>query len=206
MKFAREVVPFAASAILVAIAAWFIHPWAALPAVLLLLFVLWFFRDPERTTPDDPHAVVSPADGKIIGVGGRRVSIFLNVFDVHVCRSPIRGSVQAVERTPGRFLAAYRDEAAEHNERVEIRLADGERRLCFALVAGLVARRIVCRVAAGDSLRAGQRVGMIRFGSRVDVDLPEGSFPAVSVGQRVRAGETIIGRPDPQGQDGANSG
>jgi phosphatidylserine decarboxylase len=194
MRITREALPFAAALILTGAAAWLVHPLAALPSLVLLLFVLWFFRDPHRTPPTDTDVVISPADGKIIAAGDQRVSIFLNVFDVHVCRSPIGGRVERIERSPGRFLAAYRDDAAEHNERVAIRIVDGGRRLSFTLVAGLVARRIVCRVTTGESLAAGQRVGMIRFGSRVDVDLPAEGKPTVRLGQRVRAGETIIGR------------
>jgi len=198
MSLAPESWPFvlvlAGTTVLVALAAG--PAWAVLPFALLA-FVAWFFRDPERTVPDDPRALVSPADGRIILAGPERISIFMNVFDVHVCRAPAGGRVERVQHVPGRFLAAFKDEASEHNERTTITLGGNAGSLCFTLVAGLIARRIVCRVAAGQALRAGDRVGLIRFGSRVDVDLPPGGRPAVAVGDRVRAGETVIARLDP---------
>ena len=118
----------------------------------------------------------------------------MNVFDVHVCRTPMAGRVEEVRHQPGRFLAAYRDEASDSNERASIRVRDGDRDLTFTLVAGLIARRIVCRVSPGNELAAGDRVGLIRFGSRVDTTLPVGFSPTVAVGQRVIAGETVIAR------------
>ena len=164
------------------------------PLVLVTAFAAWFFRDPERRPPSDPRALVSPADGKVLRVDAHGVSVFMNVFDVHVCRSPMGGRVTAVEHVPGSFVAAYRDEAAEHNERARILVQGPGRELQFTLVAGLVARRIVCRVRPGQQLATGERVGLIRFGSRVDVALPPGSVPQVARGQRVRAGTTVIAR------------
>lgn len=193
MKIAREALPFVSGlAGIAAAAGWLLHPGFAAPPVILLLFTLWFFRDPERRPPDDPRALISPADGKIIKSGAAGISIFMNVFDVHVCRAPTAGTVVDVERHRGSFLAAYKDAASEHNERATVRLRDGERDLSFTLVAGLVARRIVCKVRPGQRLRAGERIGLIRFGSRVDVDLPPGAQPAVRVGERVVAGETVL--------------
>jgi phosphatidylserine decarboxylase len=161
----------------------------------LLAFTVNFFRDPERRTPDEPGALISPADGKVIRADASRVSIFMNVFDVHVCRSPVAGRVTSVRHEPGRFVAAMKDEASEHNERttIVVQPKDGPPAR-FVLVAGLVARRIVCRVAEGRELEAGDRVGIIRFGSRVDVDLPEGVVAAVRVGARVVAGESVVAR------------
>jgi phosphatidylserine decarboxylase len=172
-----------------------IAPGFAVVGALLLLFTLNFFRDPDRHTPEDPAAMISPADGRILRADSVRVSIFMNVFDVHVCRSPVAGRVTVVAHEPGRFLAAMKDEASEQNERttIVVQTPDG-RTVRFVLVAGLVARRIVCRVAAGSPIRAGERVGIIRFGSRVDVDLPEGALPSVQVGDRAVAGETVIAR------------
>jgi phosphatidylserine decarboxylase len=163
--------------------------------LVLLVFTVNFFRDPERRTPVDGAALISPADGKIIRADAKRVSIFMNVFDVHVCRSPVAGTVASVRHEAGRFLAAMKDQASEHNERttIEVRPADGAP-VRFVLVAGLIARRIVCRVEPGRELASGERVGIIRFGSRVDVDIPQGATPAVEVGQRVVAGETVIAR------------
>jgi phosphatidylserine decarboxylase len=170
------------------------QPLAAFVPAALLLFCLNFFRDPERATPQDPHALYSPADGRVVRADAARVSIFMNVFDVHVCRAPTGGRVTAVERAHGRFLAAMKDDASEHNERTSIVLEAPGGMVRFTLVAGLIARRIVCRVRAGQSVGAGERIGIIRFGSRVDVDLSAGSTPAVAVGQRVVAGETPIAR------------
>jgi len=170
-------------------------PLLAVVAALLLLFTLNFFRDPERRTPVDSGALVSPADGRVIRADRARVSIFMNVFDVHVCRSPVAGTVTSVTSVPGRFLAAMKDAASEQNERttIVVQPATGAP-VRFVLVAGLVARRIVCRVEAGRALAAGERVGIIRFGSRVDLDLPDGARASVAIGDRVVAGETVVAR------------
>jgi phosphatidylserine decarboxylase len=190
--------PFVAGAgAITLIVAWWSPALAVLP-VALVLFTLNFFRDPERPVPADPTALVSPADGKIIRADAHRVSIFMNVFDVHVCRTPLAGRITTVQHVPGRFLAAMREAASEHNERTVIVVQpESGGAVRFTMVAGLIARRIVCRVAPGARLQAGERVGIIRFGSRVDVDLPPDSAPAVSVGQRVIAGVTIVARPAP---------
>jgi len=195
MKIARESLPFVAAIVAVGAVAWLVHPGLAALPLLALLFTLWFFRDPERSTPEDPLLLISPADGKVIMAGPDQISIFMNVFNVHVCRAPTAGRVESVEHVPGRFMAAFKDEASSHNERSTITLADGDRRQPFTLVAGLIARRIVCKVTPGQSLRAGERVGLIRFGSRVDVALPVDRQAAVRVGQHVLAGETVIARP-----------
>jgi phosphatidylserine decarboxylase len=192
MRVDREALPFACALVLLAAAAAFFSPWAAAAPVLLLAFTLWFFRDPDRRPPGDPGALLSPADGRIIVASAQRVSIFMNVFDVHVCRTPAAGTVAAVERVPGRFVAAFQDAASEHNERTSIVVDPGGAPVRFTLVAGLIARRIVCRVQPGRALAAGERIGLIRFGSRVDVDLPPGAAPVVRVGDRVVGGETVI--------------
>jgi phosphatidylserine decarboxylase len=177
------------------LAAYWLAPLLSVVGVVLLAFTLNFFRDPERHTPESADALISPADGRIIRADRGRVSIFMNVFDVHVCRSPVVGRVTSVVHEPGRFLAAMRAEASEQNERTTIVVlpptGDPVR---FVLVAGLIARRIVCRVEAGRELLSGERVGIIRFGSRVDLDLPAGTAPAVGVGDRVVAGETVVAR------------
>jgi phosphatidylserine decarboxylase len=173
----------------------FVAPMLAVVSAAVLVFTLNFFRDPERRTPKDPDGVIAPADGRIIRADAGRVSIFMNVFDVHVCRCPVAGRVTAVTHQPGRFLAAMRDDASELNERTTIVVQTDDGALVhFALVAGLVARRIVCRVAAGSTIGAGERVGIIRFGSRVDVDLPGDAKATVGIGDRVVAGETIVAR------------
>ena len=170
----------------------------ALPLLLLGLFSLWFFRDPERAPPEGPGLVLSPADGRVVAVlddpSGPGLAIFLSVFDVHVNRSPIAGQVESVEYRPGRFLAAFDPRAGEINERNEIVLSGQEGSVRVRQIAGAIARRIVCRVRAGDRLSAGQRFGMIRFGSRTDLRLPAGSTVLVGRGERVRGGVTVVGR------------
>lgn len=195
MRIARDAWPFALPLAAAAGLTWvYAHPLLAAPFAAAAGFTLWFFRDPERTTPDVPGAIVSPADGRILRAGPKTISVFMNVFDVHVCRTPLAGNVEGVEHVAGRFLAAFRADAPEQNERVAIVVRAGEQRVRFVLVAGLVARRIVCRVVRGQRLAAGERIGLIRFGSRVDVDLPSSSRVLVEVGQRVRAGETTLAR------------
>jgi len=195
MKIAREALPIALLVALASLAVSFLlHPLAGAAGLPLLGFVLWFFRDPERRPPRDPAAVLSPADGRIIRVGPDRISVFMNVFNVHVCRSPTAGTLAEVEPHAGRFLAAFKDGASEQNERVRLVLDGPAGRVGFTLIAGLVARRIVCKVAAGQRLEAGERVGLIQFGSRVDVELPEGAEPTVARGDRVVAGETRLAR------------
>jgi len=175
-----------------------VSPWAALPVFLAGIFCLWFFRDPEREIPRGPVAV-SPADGKVVLVRRKpestQVCIFLNIFDVHVNRTPIGGKVVAVTYSPGRFMVASRDEASYANERntLTVEARDGVR-VTFSQIAGLIARRIVCRVKPGDYVTTGERIGLIQFGSRVDVDLgPEWSVE-VHEGQRVKAGATVLAR------------
>ena len=205
MKIAPEGLPFVLPLALAALAgALLIHPWLGVALLVPTLFNYWFFRDPERSTPVEPDLVICPADGKVIVAGPGRVSIFMNVFNVHVCRTPIDGTVEEVRHTPGSFLNAARDEASEQNERAAILVRDGSREIRFILVAGLIARRIVCRVKRGDRLSAGDRVGLIRFGSRVDVDLPEDAEITVVSGQKAVAGETVIARLAPVGDPALN--
>jgi phosphatidylserine decarboxylase len=195
MKIAEEALPIALVVAVASVAAvLLLHPLAAVAGLPILAFVLWFFRDPERSTPSDPTSLVSPADGRIIRAGPDRVSIFMGLFDVHVCRSPAAGRLESVEHRSGRFFAAFKDRASEQNERVSIVLHGADGPLRFNLVAGLVARRIVCKVSAGQQVEAGQRVGLIRFGSRVDVDLPPGAEAMVACGDRTVAGQTPIAR------------
>ncbi|MFQ5829145.1 MAG: phosphatidylserine decarboxylase family protein [Candidatus Methylomirabilia bacterium] len=178
--------------------------WRGAGAVLWVAAVacVGFFRDPERTPPDRPGVVVAPADGRVMdvqtvhdGVAGEgvRVSIFLSPLDVHVNRAPIGGLVTEVEHRPGRFLAAYRAEASEANERCSVRLQGEAGPVSVRQIAGTLARRIVCRVRPGDQLALGERFGLIRFGSRTDVLMPRGVDVRVRVGDRVRGGETVIG-------------
>ena len=184
----------------------------------LTIWVAAFFRDPVRTTPTDPNLIVAPADGLVtmikrvtapIELGGEsglsgeytRVSIFMSVFDVHINRSPIAGTVRRIAYVPGKFLNADLDKASEDNERQHflVEREDGVR-IGFTQIAGLVARRIMSFVKEGDRVGAGERIGLIRFGSRVDVFLPAGTGSLVLLGQRAIAGETVLGEigVDPQ--------
>ena len=180
--------------------AWLTRPAWAIPPLLLALFFLWFFRDPERKIPDTPGAVVSPADGKVtdasvIAAGGEkrmRISIFLSVFDVHVNRSPIAGVVRQVRYQRGRFRNAMNAVSVEHNEQNIVTLDGSGQVVIFKQIAGLLARRIVFYPKVGDFLQRGQRVGLIKFGSRVDVLFDADARLQVKVGDRVRGGSTVI--------------
>ena len=174
----------------------------ALPFAAAALASLGFFRDPERVVPAVAHAVLSPADGRVTGVEEAvdpfvgpsvRVSIFLSPLDVHVNRAPIGGIVVNTSYTRGRFLAAYDPQAGEVNERCALNLQGDTARVTVVQIAGIAARRIVCRVGAGDKLEAGERFGLIRFGSRTDCYMPRGTSVKVQVGDRVTGGVTIIG-------------
>jgi phosphatidylserine decarboxylase len=168
--------------------------------VLLAAFFLWFFRDPERAIPEGPGLVVSPADGKITEVapirtpdGDRiRLSIFLNVFDVHVNRAPISGIVRRVQYKKGEYLNAMDPASAERNEQSVVTMQGDDCFVTFKLIAGLLARRIVFRPKEGDVLQRGQRVGLIKFGSRCDLILPGDAHIRVERGQRVKGGESIL--------------
>ena len=177
----------------------------------LTVWCYYFFRDPERVTPDRPGLIVSPADGVVsliepaippaeLGMDDvplTRVSVFMNVFNCHVNRAPVAGEVTAVSYRPGKFLNASLDKASDDNERNSlcIRMTDG-REIAVVQIAGLVARRIVCFVESGMWLETGERFGLIRFGSRLDVYLPEGVDPLVSIGQTMVAGETVLAQLD----------
>ena len=170
--------------------------WAVVSG-LLTVSVGLFFRDPERLVPQSPGAIVSPADGRVMEVVAaeaktRRISIFLSVLDVHVNRAPYSGKVEKVVYSPGKFLAAYRREASLVNEANSITLQNHGREFLVRQIAGVIARRIVCRVQPGDVLEKGQRYGLIRFGSRVDLVLPHEAEIVVHVGDRVRGGETPL--------------
>ena len=172
-------------------------PWG-LPFFLLALFCLWFFRDPNREIPSG-NVAVSPADGKVMAVkmdrnGPTRVTIFLNVFDVHVNRTPIGGVIQEIRYQPGKFLVASREEATAQNEQNFITVNDGKTTVVFSQIAGLIARRIICYKKPGDRVEKGERIGLIKFGSRMDVFLgPEWTI-TVKPGERVSAGSSVIAR------------
>lgn len=187
---------------MVAVLVWLLTLKASLTAlpVLLALFCLWFFRDPERTVPTGPGEIVSPGDGvvthaewiEVKGGSRLRMSIFLSVFNVHVNRAPVAGTVRVVEYREGRFLNAMKRESAVANEQTLVVIDAGDCEVSYKQIAGLLARRIVCTVKAGDRVERGQRVGMIKFGSRVDVLMPADAVPKVDLGSHVRGGSTIL--------------
>ena len=206
MGVAKEGYPFILSAAVLALVAYAVG-WKGSGLLLgfFALTFLGFFRDPDRVPPDGQGLILSPADGRIVEIremteetsGNRatRVSIFLSLFDVHINRSPVQGLVEQVEYRSGEFLAAFKEAASEKNERNMLRIRDAEGRVFGVVqVAGLLARRIVCYVTEGDSLLRAQRFGLIMFGSRVDLFLPQGVELAVIEGQKVKGGRTVIGR------------
>ncbi len=180
--------------------AWLAGPvWAVLP-VLLAGFFLWFFRDPERTIPHAANAVVSPADGKVTdlspltidGIPHTRISIFLNVFNVHVNRSPIAGVIRDVRYQRGKFLNAMNPASAEHNEQNTVTVQGEGHTVTFKQIAGLLARRIVFTRRTGDHVERGERIGLIKFGSRVDVLLEASASPQIKIGDHVKGGASIL--------------
>ena len=206
VPFAKEGFPFIGAAAGVTLCAGWLG-WTAIacPAAVLTLFTAWFFRNPARTIPQGAGLVVAPGDGKVIAIEEEfeprylkdrslRVTIFLNVFDVHINRIPCEGTIENVQYQPGLFLVASKPEATVKNEQnaVMIRTAAGVKVLCVQ-VAGLIARRIVCWVSPKDRAVLGERYGLIRFGSRMDTFLPVGTKVRVAVGDRVKGGETILG-------------
>ncbi|MBM4137235.1 MAG: phosphatidylserine decarboxylase family protein [Nitrospira sp.] len=170
----------------------------------LTIFMVFFFRDPERNILEGKGIFVSPADGKVILIkdvyekdylqsGAKEISIFMSPLDVHVNRAPCDGKVTAVKYSPGRFMAAYKDDASIKNENIVVVIDGKDGKILVRQVAGFIARRAVCRVKVGDTLRRGERYGMIKFSSRLDVYLPKDTRIKVKLGDKVKAGETIIG-------------
>ena len=206
---AREGWPFIGAALLASVlASVFAGPWWSLPLWLVTVFVVQFFRDPPRALPDDARAIVAPADGRIVSIEtcddpyaqrkALKISVFMNVFNVHSNRSPVDGRIVSVNYFPGRFVNADLDKASLENERNALVIDCGGRLVTTVQVAGLVARRVLCYVLAGDALERGQRFGFIRFGSRVDVYLPLDAQPAVSIGEKVSATSTVLARWAPE--------
>jgi phosphatidylserine decarboxylase len=206
VPFAKEGFPFIGLAAgITLIAAWLGWVPVAMAAAVLTLFVSWFFRNPARAIPQGPGLVVSPGDGKVLAVEEEyepryikdravRISIFLNVFDVHINRIPCEGVIEDVQYQPGLFLVASKPHATLKNEQnaLMIKTVEGAKVLCVQ-VAGLIARRIVCWVNPADRAVRGQRYGLIRFGSRMDTYVPVGTVMKIAVGDRVKGGETILG-------------
>lgn len=186
--------------------AYFGFIWASVLFFVITFFVANFFRNPERSVPQDEKAIVSPADGKVLKIEDvnatglingtyKKVSIFMNVFNVHVNRAPYPGTVTAIEYKPGKFFSANLDKASELNERNSVLVTTNDGRSILTIqIAGLIARRIVCWVREGMDVARGERFGLIRFGSRLEVFMPHDTEISVAVGEKVKAGETIVGR------------
>ena len=198
MSIAKEGYPYIAIlgllAIIAFIAGW---KWPGVALLVLTAFVTFFFRDPDRTFEGTARQIASPADGKVVSVrqenGQEAISIFLSVFDVHINRSPISGNVTAVDYYKGKFLLAFDERASGENERNSITMEGQGHQIRFVQIAGLIARRIVCWSRPGQNLAVGDRIGLIKFGSRVDVFLPAGSKIYVKRGDRVVGGKTPLG-------------
>jgi phosphatidylserine decarboxylase len=201
------VLPFAALALLSFAAAFKSgRPWLWFLSFLLLfltLFFAYFFRDPERKIPSDDNLILSPADGKIVAIETiseplflksqvQKISIFLSPLDVHINRIPTSGKVDYLSYLPGKFLAAYKEKASTDNEQTAIGISTPHGKILFKQIAGVLARRIVCRLKLGQDVKVGERFGMIRFGSRVDIFLPEGLELKVQMGDKVTGGETTL--------------
>ena len=191
-----------------ALIGWLTTPLWATPAVLLAAFFLWFFRDPERVVPEGAGALVSPADGKVTsiapvmsnGVSRLRISVFLNVFNVHVNRSPINGLIREVRYQKGRFVNAMNAASAEQNEQNIVTVEGEGQVVVFKQIAGLLARRIVFTKKVGDRVERGERVGLIKFGSRVDILLDPSATVAVKVGDQVKGGSSVLAHMPTKGE------
>jgi phosphatidylserine decarboxylase len=209
MPIDRAGLPFVAVALLVAaVAGWWLGRGWSVPFLILAAFFAFFFRDPDRTVPTDPALVVAPADGRVMVAGGQPqpgappgvwqvISIFLSPLDVHVNRTPIEGRATRVEYHPGTFLPAYRAEAGALNEWTEVWFERNGQPVVCRQIVGVLARRIVCRLTAGQTVDRGQRFGIMKFGSRIDLFLPLGARLRVKAGDRVVGGETTLAVMEP---------
>lgn len=204
MKIAPEGYPYIVFFFLVTVLIFLISQIVAIVPFLLLCFMVFFFRDPERSIPEGDNNYVSPADGKIILIqdvyeekflrgNAIEISIFMSPFDVHINRSPCKGVVEDIKYSKGKFYSAFRPEAERYNENISILLKTPGGLLLLRQVAGSIARRAICRVKKGETLEKGERFGIIKFSSRVDIYLPKETVIRVTLGQKVKAGETIIG-------------
>jgi len=204
MKIDRAGLPFIAAALIpVLIVIPLGRPLWTIPFVVVAAFFAYFFRDPDRLTPDAPNLVVSPADGRVLVAGPAgpgaapsgdwiQISIFLSPLDVHINRAPVSGLVTRVEYHPGSFLPAYRHDASL-NERTEISIDHGGQTVVVRQIVGVLARRVVCRLTEGQTVKTGERLGLMKFGSRMDVFLPASADLRARVGDRVRGGESVLG-------------
>jgi phosphatidylserine decarboxylase len=202
LPIAREGWPFILPSFGLAVVGLALMPLAGWVLLAIAAFVAYFFRDPERSVPTAPGLLLAPADGKIVAVSpqvnppthppGTVVSVFLSVFDVHINRAPMAGMVEEVRYQPGKFLPAFRADASVINEQNSVTFQDGSTQVIVKQIAGILARRIVCRVKTGDQVSAGERFGLIRFGSRVDILIPHDFTVHARLGQCIRGGESVI--------------
>jgi len=201
----KDAIPYLVVCVALAMAVYLLMPLASAIPLTLLVLIVFFFRDPERKPPRLPNALISPADGKIIEINevfeerflndvSQKVSIFMSLLDVHVVRSPTYGKVEYLNYERGRFLPAFHKLASTENERNFVGICNSHAKVLITQVAGVIARRIVCYLKEGDTLVQSQRVGLIKFGSRVDIYVPTSVEITVRKGQMVKGGETIIGR------------
>ena len=211
MRVAFQALPFViALAVLAVLLGVFAGSVFAIPPLVAALFVLYFFRDPDRVPPSGESLVVAPADGRISAVErgpeGARVSIFLSLFDCHINRAPVTGCIRETSYTPGRYHPAWQQRASSQNERNHLVIESASGTYGVTQIAGVVARRIVCSKDPGDEVRRGERIGLIQFGSRTDLHLPAGIEPVVSAGERVYGGLTVMARTDPPGKRAPGEG
>lgn len=204
MKFARDGLKFILPALALAIIFLILHWWPLLGLFLILSAAFaFFFRDPERVPPAGEGRLVAPADGRVLAIESpaphprldapaTRITVFLSLLDVHVTRAPVSGTVGRVEYRPGKFLPAYRPEAGEHNESCALDIRGGPADIFIRQIVGVAARRIKCFVRESDRISRGQRLGLMYFGSRIELDLPSGAELRVRLNEKVRAGETVI--------------
>jgi phosphatidylserine decarboxylase len=204
LKIVPDGIYYACACLLVAfVASYLLNPWAGLPFYILAAFCLYFFRDPDRVTPPG-NLLVAPADGRVVAVralddGRTRISIFLNIFNVHVNRTPVPGRIASIDYQKGKFINAGHEAASTENEQNTLVIEGPSGPVICRQIAGLIARRIICYKHAGETVTAGERIGLIKFGSRVDVIFGPSYMPAVKVGQTVSAGSSIIAKPAPEG-------
>ena len=201
MKFAKDGIPSICGSILVTVIFMFIHPLPTAAMCCITGIIIWFYRDPERNTPSEPGLFVSPADGKVVEIeqvsheiAGEsiKIGIFMNPFSVHVNRVPCEGTIEYMNYVPGKKVAAFSPKASEINERFYVGLRTPHGAVLLVQIAGLLARRIVCRRKVGENLIRGERYGMIKLGSKVDVYLPKDVSVKVNIGDKVLAGKSII--------------
>jgi phosphatidylserine decarboxylase len=215
VRVAREGLPYILALLVVTIGAGIFNLWWAIVPLILMGYVIYFFRDPVRITPNDPFAIISAADGKVVGIEEiaepnylqktvKRVSIFLSIFDVHINRAPVEGQIQYVKYQPGKFHNAMEGKSSLFNENNLVGMENHRSKILVKQIAGMIARRIICYCSPGDTMKAGQKIGLIKFGSRVEMFMPLDTEILVKLGDKVKGGETIIGRLQANAQENAN--